>query len=148
TGDGQGLLLERFQDVDGSRGAVLHAGAERAVPADLRLQPATDRRARQLAASAEGLPVPVCGRIHLLDPIWCRIKGFTFETKGFSVMKGSALAASIALAAITLGAAPVFPQQPPAAAPAQTPPAQTPPKPVAPAQPAAPAPARPPEPFP
>jgi outer membrane protein len=64
-------------------------------------------------------------------------------------MKGSALAASIALAAITLGAAPAFAQQPPAAAPAQTPPAQTPPKPAIPAQPAAPAPApRPPEPFP
>ena len=64
-------------------------------------------------------------------------------------MKGSALAASIALAAITLGAAPAFAQQPPAAAPAQTPPAQTPPKPAVPAQPAAPAPApRPPEPFP
>ena len=64
-------------------------------------------------------------------------------------MKGSALAASIALAAITLGAAPGFAQQPPAAAPAQTPPAQTPPKPAVPAQPAAPAPApRPPEPFP
>ena len=64
-------------------------------------------------------------------------------------MKGSALAASIALAAITLGAAPGFAQQPPAAAPAQTPPAQTPPKPAVPAQPVAPAPApRPPEPFP
>jgi outer membrane protein len=64
-------------------------------------------------------------------------------------MKGSALAASIALAAITLGAAPAFAQQPPAAAPAQTPPAQTPPKPAVPAQPSAPAPApRPPEPFP
>jgi outer membrane protein len=64
-------------------------------------------------------------------------------------MKGSALAASIALAAITLGAAPAFAQQPPAAAPAQTPPAQTPPKPAVPAQPAAPAPPpRPPEPFP
>jgi outer membrane protein len=64
-------------------------------------------------------------------------------------MKGSALAASIALAAITLGAVPAFAQQPPAAAPAQPPPAQTPPKPAVPAQPAAPAPApRPPEPFP
>jgi len=63
-------------------------------------------------------------------------------------MKGSALAASIALAAITLGAAPVFAQQPPAA-PAQPPAAQTPPRPAAPAPSAAPAPApRPPEPFP
>ena len=60
-------------------------------------------------------------------------------------MRGSALAASLALAAMTLGAAPVFAQQqPPAAAPAQTP-AQ--PKPAAPAQPPAAAP-RPPEPFP
>ena len=64
-------------------------------------------------------------------------------------MKGSALAASIALAAITLGAAPAFAQQPPAAAPAQPPAAQTPPKPAVPAPPAAPAAApRPPEPFP
>jgi len=63
-------------------------------------------------------------------------------------MKGSALAASIALAAITLGAAPVFAQQPPAA-PAQPPAAQTPPRPAVPAPSAAPAPApRPPEPFP
>ena len=62
-------------------------------------------------------------------------------------MKGSVLAASFALAALTLGTAPAFAQQPPAAA---QPPAQ--PKPAAPAQPApapaaAPAP-RPPEPFP
>src|SRR5688572_15559872 len=68
-------------------------------------------------------------------------------------MKGSALAASFALAAMTLGAAPVFAQQPPAAQPppAQTPPAQ--PRPAVPAPPATtaptPAPApRPPEPFP
>jgi outer membrane protein len=63
-------------------------------------------------------------------------------------MKGSALAASLALAAMTLGAAPVVAQQPPpASAPAQ-PPAQ--PKPAVPAQPiaSAPTPARPPEPFP
>jgi outer membrane protein len=67
------------------------------------------------------------------------------QTKGNSVMKGSALAASLALAAMTLGAAPVFAQQqPPAPAPAQTP-AQ--PRPAAPPA-AAPAPARPPEPFP
>lgn len=66
-------------------------------------------------------------------------------------MKGSTLAASVALAAMTLGGAPVLAQQPPA----QPPPAQ--PRPAAPAQPAAPAPAqpaapapapRPPEPFP
>lgn len=63
-------------------------------------------------------------------------------------MKGSVLAAFIALAAMTLAAAPVLAQQPPAQPPpAQTPPAQ--PRPAAPAQPAAPAPApRPPEPFP
>ena len=70
-------------------------------------------------------------------------------------MKGSALAASFAVVAMTLGAAPVMAQQPPRA---QTPPAQTPaqtppapPRPAAPAQPpaAVPAPApRPPEPFP
>jgi outer membrane protein len=51
-------------------------------------------------------------------------------------MRGSVLAASFALAAMTVGAAPVFAQQKPA----QTPPAQTPaqpPKPAAPAQPPA-----------
>ena len=61
-------------------------------------------------------------------------------------MKGSVLAASFALAAMTIGAAPALAQQPPAGAPAQTPP-----RPAAPAQPAVttppPAP-RPPEPFP
>jgi outer membrane protein len=62
-------------------------------------------------------------------------------------MKGSAIAASFAVVAMTLGTVPVFAQQPPAAPPAQTPPAA--PRPAAPAQPAAPAPApRPPEPFP
>ena len=63
-------------------------------------------------------------------------------------MRGSALAASFALAAMTLGAAPVLAQQPPATPPAQTPPAQ--PRPAAPAT-AAPTPTpapRPPEPFP
>lgn len=67
-------------------------------------------------------------------------------------MRGSALAASFALAAMTLGAAPVLAQQPPAQPPpAQTPPAQ--PRPAAPAPPATTAPTptpapRPPEPFP
>ncbi len=63
-------------------------------------------------------------------------------------MRGSALAASFALAAMTLGAAPVLAQQPPATPPAQTPPAQ--PRPAAPAT-AVPTPTpapRPPEPFP
>ena len=70
-------------------------------------------------------------------------------------MRGSALAASFALAAMTLGAAPVLAQQPPAAPPAtQTPPAQTPttqPRPAAPPATTAPTPTpppRPPEPFP
>jgi outer membrane protein len=53
-------------------------------------------------------------------------------------MKGSALAASLAISLVALGAAPVFAQQPPA----QTPPAQTPPP--KPAQPPAAAPAQPP----
>ncbi len=68
-------------------------------------------------------------------------------------MRGSALAASFALAAMTLGAAPVLAQQPPAAPPAQTPPAQAPPAQPRPAAPATTAPTptpppRPPEPFP
>src|SRR5215470_16602033 len=65
--------------------------------------------------------------------------------KGFAVMRGSAIAASLALSIMALSAAPVFAQT--------APPAQTPPKPAqpAPTQPAAPAPqvpAQPPAPFP
>ena len=42
---------QRVQDVDRRRGSLLHAGAERAVPADLCLQPAARRCAEQPACS-------------------------------------------------------------------------------------------------
>ena len=41
--EGQHFAFERVQDVDGRGDPVLHAGAERAVPPDLRLQPAARR---------------------------------------------------------------------------------------------------------
>ena len=43
----QTLQHEGLQDVDGRRDPLLHAGAERPVPADLRLQSAARRRAGQ-----------------------------------------------------------------------------------------------------
>ena len=48
--------------------------------------------------AAEGVPVPVRRRLDLLNGrrIWCRINGFR-HSKGFSVMRGSAIAASLAL---------------------------------------------------
>ena len=57
---------QRVQDVDGRRGPLLHAGAERAVPADLRLEPDRGGRAEQQPAAAEGVPVPVRGRHDVL----------------------------------------------------------------------------------
>src|SRR5258708_35753831 len=50
---------QRIQDVDGSGDPVLHAGAQRAVPSDLRGQPAARRRAEQYAAAGEGLHLQV-----------------------------------------------------------------------------------------
>jgi hypothetical protein len=63
---GEELQLQRLQDLDGRRNPVLHAGAERAVPVDLRVQPAAVRRARQLVPAAVGLPVPLCRRVDVL----------------------------------------------------------------------------------
>ena len=60
---------ERIQDLDGRRGPLLHAGAERAVPPDLRLQPAAGRRAQQPAAAAGGLRLPFRGRDDRSDKI-------------------------------------------------------------------------------
>src|SRR6185503_21389448 len=79
--------------------------------------------------------------------IWYKIKGFRL-TKGIRAMRGSAIAASLALSLMAMGAAPVFaqpapapaparPAQPAPAQPAQTPPAQ-PPAAAVPAQPPAP----------
>ena len=63
---GKNFNLAGLQDLDRRRDPVLHAGAERAVPADLRLQPAARGRARQQLPAAEGVPVPVCRRVDLL----------------------------------------------------------------------------------
>ena len=57
---------ERVQDVDGRRGPVLHAGAERAVPPDLLYESPARRRPRQLAAAAAGVRIPLRRRLDLL----------------------------------------------------------------------------------
>ena len=57
---------QRVQDVDRRRGAALHAGAQRAVPAHFRLQPAARGRAGQHPAAAEGVPIPIRGRHDVL----------------------------------------------------------------------------------
>jgi outer membrane protein len=82
--------------------------------------------------------------------IWCKINGFRL-TKGFMVMRGSAVAASLVLSLVVVSAAPVFAQTPAPAKPAQTPaPAPTKPAPVPGQPPAQPAPVvvQPPLPFP
>src|SRR3954471_15199010 len=56
----------RVQDVRRRRNPVLHAGPERAVPLDLRLEPVTGRRSQQPAAAGEGQGVPVRGGHHFL----------------------------------------------------------------------------------
>ena len=57
---------ERVQDLDGRRDPVLHAGAERPVPADLRLQPAARRDLQQQPPAGAGVPVPLCRRFDVL----------------------------------------------------------------------------------
>ena len=57
---------QRVQDVDGRRNPLLHAGAQRAVPADLLLRSAACGRARQQPAAAASVRVSLCGRIDLL----------------------------------------------------------------------------------
>ena len=59
---------QRVQDVDRRRDPVLHAGAQRAVPADLRDEPAARRRARQQPAACEEIHVPLCRGVDLLMP--------------------------------------------------------------------------------
>ena len=93
------------------------------------VQPAARRRARQHAAAAEGLPVPLCGRFDVLD-----VKSTASRSaKGIRVMKGFVIAASLAL---VLSAAPAFAQAAasgqarPAAACRQRTPPQTPPVPA------------------
>ncbi len=58
TGRGGGAD-ECLQDVHRYRAAVLHAGAERTVPADLLLQPVARERTEQPAAAGQGPDVPV-----------------------------------------------------------------------------------------
>ena len=57
---------ERVQGFDGRRAAVLHAGAERAVPADLFVEPEPGRRPRQQPAAGQGDDVQVRGRDDVL----------------------------------------------------------------------------------
>ena len=61
------LRVGRVQDVDRRRSPVLHAGAERAVPPDLRCQPSARGCAPQRLHPHEGLPVPVCRGLHVLS---------------------------------------------------------------------------------
>ncbi len=58
---------QRVQDLDRRRTALLHAGAERAVPPDLRVQPVAHRRARQQSPAGEVEGVPLRGRNDVLD---------------------------------------------------------------------------------
>ena len=60
------LVALRVQDIDRRGSAALHAGHQRAVPAHFCVQPAALRRPRQHVAAPEGIPVPICGRIHVL----------------------------------------------------------------------------------
>src|SRR5204863_9335882 len=123
------------QDVDGARDPLLHAGAQRAVPADLRLQSEPRRRARQHAAAAEEVPVQVRGRVYFL----VQLSAPDLHER-IRVMKGFVIVAPLAF---LLSAAPVFAQaaQQPPAQPVTQPPATPPVAP--PAQPA-----QPPVPFP
>ena len=57
---------QRLQDVDGRRGPVLHARAQRAVPVDFLLRSAAGRRPRQLAAAAAAVRVPFRGGFDFL----------------------------------------------------------------------------------
>ena len=57
---------QRVQDVDGRGDPVLHAGAQRALPADLRLESLARRRADQQPAAGEGVHLPVRRRVDVL----------------------------------------------------------------------------------
>ena len=57
----------RLHHVDWRGNPVLHARAERAVPADLCVEPAAERRAElQHRSAGEGVPVPVRRRLNFL----------------------------------------------------------------------------------
>ncbi len=64
---GDAVQVEGLQGVHGCGSAVLHAGPERAVPADLRLQPAAQRHPEQLAAAAKRVRLQVRRGLHVLD---------------------------------------------------------------------------------
>ena len=59
--DGRHRAAQCVQDVDGRRGAVLHARAQRAVPADCGLQPAARRHPEQQLAAAAAVQLPLRG---------------------------------------------------------------------------------------
>ena len=65
--DRQSFALNKFRDLHRCRSAVLHAGSERAVPADPGREPAAGWRAGQQPATAEELHLPVCGRVDILE---------------------------------------------------------------------------------
>ena len=66
AGDQRDRGDERVQDVDRRRDPLLHAGAERAVPADFRDEPVARRRAGQQPAAGEEVEVPVRGGVDVL----------------------------------------------------------------------------------
>src|SRR5207244_3842471 len=119
---------QRVQDVDRRRDSILHAGAERAVSSHFCLRSTAGWRAEQPIAAAESLPVQVRRGHHLLirsadSPL----------TKGFAVMKGSALALTLLLSASSAFAQAPRPAPQAPARPAPTQPTQTIPRPATPA---------------
>ena len=60
-GDDRSWADSRVQDLDGRRAAVLHAGPERAVPADLRVESVARRRAGQQPPAGEGHGLQIRG---------------------------------------------------------------------------------------
>ena len=67
---------ERVQDVDGRRNPLLHAGAQRAVPPDLRRQPIARGRAGQQPSAREEVEVPVRRWVDFLGMSQLTTKGF------------------------------------------------------------------------
>ena len=66
-GDRAGGRDVRVQDLHRRRAPVLHAGAERALPLDLLVQPVARGGAEQPAAAGQGADVPLCCGDHVLE---------------------------------------------------------------------------------
>ena len=99
---------ERFQDVDGRRDPLLHAGVERAVPVDFRGQSAAKRRAEfEHAPAGEEIPLPLRRRFYILT------RGQFLMTRRFTIA---------ACSSVLFLSAQAFAQQPPAVAAAPAPP--------------------------